>query len=195
MLGMTEASPSIHLTGEMVKVLAHPLRARLLGLLRVYGPSTASRLAEQIPTNSGATSYHLRQLAGVGLVVEDPGIGNRRDRWWRAAHVTHSWQDTEHDQDPAAKAAAEWLIRYAHRLYARRVEDWLDARAEWSVDWRNAADQSDYGVRVTPAQLSELNGKVKALMDEYRDASESTNDDAELVSVFYYSVPLAAFEL
>ncbi|WP_428995029.1 helix-turn-helix domain-containing protein [Kribbella qitaiheensis] len=39
------------------------MRNRMLGLLRVHGPATATTLAERLGVNTGATSYHLRQLA------------------------------------------------------------------------------------------------------------------------------------
>jgi predicted transcriptional regulator len=55
--------------------LAHPLRLHLLGLLRADGPATASQLAARTGQSSGATSYHLRQLAAYGFVVEDTGRG------------------------------------------------------------------------------------------------------------------------
>src|SRR5688500_3139681 len=74
------------LGAETLRALTHPLRTRLLSSLRLHGPSTASQLAERLGVNSGATSYHLRQLADAGLVVEDAERGNARDRWWRAAH-------------------------------------------------------------------------------------------------------------
>ena len=50
-------------------MLAHPLRSRLLDELRLSGPATATTLAAVLHTNSGATSYHLRKLAEVALVV------------------------------------------------------------------------------------------------------------------------------
>ena len=72
---MTPESPSdLHLTAEAVKVLAHPLRSRLVSQLRRSGPSSATELASLLGTNSGATSYHLRRLESVGLVA-DTGDG------------------------------------------------------------------------------------------------------------------------
>jgi DNA-binding transcriptional ArsR family regulator len=64
--------------------LTHPLRVRLLGLLRREGPATASQLARRTGLSSGSTSYHLRRLGAAGLADEDTGRGNGRDRWWRA---------------------------------------------------------------------------------------------------------------
>src|SRR6478609_7088218 len=76
----------IVVTGDNLRGLAHPLRVRLLGLLRTYGPATATSLAGELGLTSGALSYHLRQLEKYGFVVEDTERGNRRDRWWTAAH-------------------------------------------------------------------------------------------------------------
>src|SRR4029453_9584821 len=41
-----------------------------LTALRVGGPATATALARSLDTNTGATSYHLRKLASVGLAGE-----------------------------------------------------------------------------------------------------------------------------
>lgn len=60
---------------RQLRALAHPLRVQLLGLLRLDGPATASRLAARVGESSGATSYHLRQLAAYGFVEDEPGQG------------------------------------------------------------------------------------------------------------------------
>ena len=69
-----------------LRALSHPVRLRMLGLLRSEGPATATTLAQRLDLNTGATSYHLRQLAQHGFIAEDTERGNARDRWWRAAH-------------------------------------------------------------------------------------------------------------
>jgi DNA-binding transcriptional ArsR family regulator len=190
----TSPDKTTHLDGAQVRALAHPIRARLLALLRVGGPSTSTRLAEQLGTNSGATSYHLRQLAAVGLVTEDDSLGTKRDRWWRASHTQHSWRDTDHDEDPDTRAAADWLIRYAHRAYTRQVEDWHDARPDWPIEWRDAADQSDFLITVTASQLADLNRRVAELMAEYQGTTAPAAD-AEPVTVLYYTFPRRAVRL
>ena len=77
---------AITLTADNLKALAHPLRVRVLGLLRTYGPATATTLAGQLELSSAALSYHLRQLERFGFIVEDTERGDQRDRWWKAAH-------------------------------------------------------------------------------------------------------------
>ena len=84
---------SITPTPAALRALSHPVRLRMLALLRTEGPATATTLAARLGLNTGATSYHLRQLAEHGFVVDDPERGDGRDRWWQAAHratVTNS---------------------------------------------------------------------------------------------------------
>src|SRR5260370_18706802 len=66
-----------------IRALAHPLRLKLLDLLRFEGPSTATLLARHSGESSGATSYHLRLLARYGYVEEAPRTGHP-ERWWRS---------------------------------------------------------------------------------------------------------------
>ena len=76
--------PRVHLDRAALRMLAHPLRSRLLAELRQHGAATTTSLAARLQTNSGATSYHLRKLAEVG-VVEDNGEGTGRARIWTAS--------------------------------------------------------------------------------------------------------------
>src|SRR6476659_4931957 len=74
-----------------LRALSHPTRLRMLMLLRLEGPATATSLAQRLTLNTGATSYHLRQLAEHGFIEEDAERGDARDRWWKASHEsTHT---------------------------------------------------------------------------------------------------------
>ena len=73
---------TIELDARTLRAIAHPLRMRMLGILRTEGPATATSLAARLGESSGTTSWHLRQLAEHGFIEEDSERGNRRDRWW-----------------------------------------------------------------------------------------------------------------
>ena len=63
------ATPSsITPTAAGLRALSHPTRLKMLMLLRLGGPATATQLAQQLKLNTGATSYHLRQLAEHGFI-------------------------------------------------------------------------------------------------------------------------------
>ena len=66
-------------TRAEARALAHPVRLRLIELLR-EGSSTASRLGRELGESSGSTSYHLRALARAGLIEDDPDGGRGRER-------------------------------------------------------------------------------------------------------------------
>jgi len=90
-----DPTSQIVLDASLLQALSHPMRTQIFELLQRYGPSTATGLAERLGVNSGATSYHLRQLAEAGLVIEDTDRGNARDRWWKAAYRGTRIEDTE----------------------------------------------------------------------------------------------------
>src|SRR5690606_10755048 len=71
---------------DTLKAIAHPLRTRLLGLLRADGPATAAQLGRVLGESSGSTSYHLRQLERYGFVTDDEEQPSGRERRWRAVH-------------------------------------------------------------------------------------------------------------
>ncbi len=70
---------------EALRVLAHPMRQRILRYLRQAGPATSTTLARELGENSGIMSYHLRQLGEYGFLQEVTGRGQGRERWWQAA--------------------------------------------------------------------------------------------------------------
>ncbi|MEU5402013.1 winged helix-turn-helix domain-containing protein [Streptomyces sp. NPDC005963] len=150
--------------------IAHPLRLRLLTALRHDGPATASQLAQSLSESSGATSYHLRQLAAHGFVEDAPDLGKGRERWWRAsAEGTSIDHSMFHSEDPAVRGAAGLFIQEVAAQHAEEVTTWLDTADGWPEEWRRASDLSDFTLRLTAETARELNRKVHALIESYRD--------------------------
>ncbi len=178
----------ITLNAEAVRVLAHPLRSRLLSELRIGGPATATDLAAALTTNTGATSYHLRKLEAVGLVA-DTGEGEGKRRLWRASTAYHSWTNSAFRDDEDASTAVDWLQRDYIRQFAERAERWLDSAASWPVEWVDVLGQNDAFVTVTPEQMRELNTRLNALLAEYRTIGEG-DPQARRASVNIFSRPM-----
>ncbi|TXK19684.1 helix-turn-helix transcriptional regulator [Homoserinibacter sp. GY 40078] len=159
----------MRLDARSVRVLAHPLRSRILGRLRLHGPATATELAADLGTNTGATSYHLRALESVGLVVDtEEGAGKRR--LWRASTDSHSWTDSDFAGDEDARTALGWLQRDYVRQNAERAEQWLDVSETWPAEWADRLGLDDTVLQVTPEQLDEFERQLEALVDRYRQA-------------------------
>ena len=179
---------TLQLDPKALRVLAHPLRSRLLTALRMRGPATATALARQLGTNTGATSYHLRKLASVGLVEEtDAGLG--RERWWRASTPSHAWHERDVAGDPDAEAASDWLKRHYLHQFLERYERWLDEARGEPLDWRDAADSGDAELHVSAGRLREFEAELLALIDRYRDPAPD-DPDARRVAIYHYSFPM-----
>jgi DNA-binding transcriptional ArsR family regulator len=176
----------LRLDSRQLRVLAHPLRSRLLSALRLDGPATATKLAAAIDSNTGATSYHLRQLAAVGLVVEEEGQGHGRERWWRPAHRSHGWESRDVAADPDDRAAATWLTEYQVRGFTEMIAEWVRDHYSHPPAWRDAAEVSDFGLTLPPDRLRALNDEMLALIDRYRH--EATGE-GEQVLVFFAGFP------
>jgi len=185
--GADEQYTGMHLDERAIRVLAHPLRSRLLSLLRTDGPATATELAAELATNTGATSYHLRSLEAVGLVT-DTGEGAGKRRLWRASTQYHSWTNSAFSGDDDTRTALDWLQRNYIRQFAERAEHWLDAVDGWPPEWVDALGLSDAFVTVTPEQLVELNGELDALIARYRTLGEG-DPRARRVHLSLYANP------
>ncbi|MFI6226870.1 helix-turn-helix domain-containing protein [Micromonospora echinospora] len=180
---------SVRLDHRQIRVLAHPLRIRLLGALRADGPATATSLAVALDTNTGATSYHLRQLAEVGLVAEETGRGTARQRWWRAAHDSSSWYPSDYDDDPDARAALEWVQVEHVKWLTEQADRWLTERVTYSPQWRDAAGLSDAFLVIGPERLTALNQEISELVLRYREASTPDEADARPVHLVHAAFP------
>lgn len=112
--------PPAELSPAALRTLAHPLRIRILDLLPIRGPLTASKLGEILGESSGSTSYHLRQLAKHGLVREVEGKGTARERWWERTPGGFSISSARKGS-PAARQTAEAVNIEFLRLRNERV--------------------------------------------------------------------------
>jgi DNA-binding transcriptional ArsR family regulator len=123
---MTEETRAFRVTDERaLNALAHPLRSRLVVLLRADGPATATRLAERVHESSGVTSYHLRRLADVGVVEEVRDRGTKRERWWRSVYDTTQWTAADFLGDRSAHQTTVSWRREVYRWQWRLLEQWL----------------------------------------------------------------------
>ncbi len=160
-----EGDSQIRLDATSLRGIAHPLRVRILGLLRAYGPSTATRIAERIGQSTGSTSYHLRQLAAYGFVVEEAGRGVGRERWWRAAHQRTLLDRAEVSRD--APAETEVYLRSVASVYAERVDRWLGDLPSMTPEWSGTSMISDWWLWLTPAEAKRLHDEVIALIGRF----------------------------
>lgn len=174
-----------------LRALAHPLRLQLLGALRLDGPATASALARRFDETSGATSYHLRQLARHGFVTEETGRGTARERWWRAVHRQTELHVSQNLDEPDTAEALHFILRHQLDMEARAVHAWWAGRSTWPVEWIDASESSDWSMRLTVAELAALTREVNEVIARQAATARDrpADPDAPVVRVFFRALP------
>jgi DNA-binding transcriptional ArsR family regulator len=173
---------------QAVRALAHPLRLELLDVLRFEGPSTATQLAQRLGQSSGATSYHLRQLAHYGYIEEAalPG-GNRRgkrERWWQYRERMVRVPGGSTGGLGGRRLLAELLSREVYAL-----DRFLAARSR-RVEWDEAAFLLTRAYRLTATELTEFRRGIEGLLDQLRPAdAEHAPADALPVRFLAFGFP------
>ena len=157
-----------------------PDPAPAAGLLRTDGPATATSLAQRLDLNSGATSYHLRQLEKHGFVVDAPERGNARDRFWRAAHQstrTNRSVETSDEGREATDAFGQALAVVHTEALQRSVEE----APTLPRAWRDASTTSDWNLRLTPERAARLRHTLDDLISGWDEVDEDAEGSADLV--------------
>jgi DNA-binding transcriptional ArsR family regulator len=145
--------------GEVLAALAHPLRVALLSQLNALGSRTASQCAQALGETPANCSYHLRQLAKVGLVTRDEAA-NGRERPWRSTYTGLSLSPQVDDPDPevvtAARATRAALANLEIEEHARLARQYLRLEARAAKPWRDVAGVNSYSLRLTAEELTAL---------------------------------------
>ena len=148
----------------VLKAMAHPLRRRIMGELR-RGPASSTTLATALGENTGATSYHLRELARHGFVEDEPSLGKGKERWWRAVKRDLRYP-RRGERSPELAAALDELNDVQ---FAEDVEAWTRFQAQ-SGDmgsWGDAVPYSRGSIVVTQDELGEFFEDYLTLIKKY----------------------------
>ncbi|MER5777622.1 helix-turn-helix domain-containing protein [Streptomyces sp. NPDC002039] len=167
-----------------LKALTHPLRIRLLGLLRQHGPATASELATRTGESSASTSYHLRVLAKYVFVAEaDHRDG--RERRWQAVHSVTSWNNRAMEATSDSRAFLSFSRKgQVEHLEASLVRHEADVTAgRLGPEWLEASGINDLMPRLTPESLSELWETLDRKLEELTRRDEADPRAAQIVLV------------
>ncbi|MBW5422155.1 helix-turn-helix domain-containing protein [Streptomyces sp. BG9H] len=160
----------------------------MLQHLTVHGPATSATLARALGLNTGATSYHLRELARYGFVEETPGSGRGRERWWRAVPGDRRFPPRS-AQSPETRRVMD---RLNHLSYAADLDLFerlqRDGGAELG-EWADAFPFSRGTIRLTLPELREFFEEYIALLNRYKRPAADTPADARTVLTRFLAFP------
>jgi DNA-binding transcriptional ArsR family regulator len=152
-----------------LRALAHPTRLKLVGLLRLLGPLTATQAARELGETPQRCTFHLGQLAKYGL-VEEAGGGRGRERPWRATASFTSWPNVMSEEEAAA--AGQLLESVVVEQYFEAVMGWIERKAQEPPEWQEAAQLNDVALYVTAAELEEMGRTIWSLFEPYLARAE-----------------------
>jgi DNA-binding transcriptional ArsR family regulator len=137
------ATSSAELT--QLRVLAHPLRLRMVSLL-TGAPFSATELARELGISQAAASYHLRQLHGAGVIslLEVRAKRGGRERVYAYSPPvaeTHGSVASSAGYQLFAEAIATEIRRRSHEAISGSPRLGVDAEL-WvaAADWQAAVD-------------------------------------------------------
>jgi DNA-binding transcriptional ArsR family regulator len=179
--------PEVRVVDDLaaLAVLAHPRRRRVLEHLREHGPATSAILARALGLNTGATSYHLRELAAHGFVARAPGRGHPRQRWWRAVPADLRFPPRG-GQDEATRAVLDEMNRLA---FAADVAAFGRAQRETRGEWADGLPYSRGSIQVTLPELREFFEEFIALLNRYKRDPADLPEGARTVLTRLWAFP------
>lgn len=176
---------------QVLSALSHPVRTRLMQVLRVFGPATVGGLAERTGEAIGSISHHVKVLSRCGLLVEVPELArDRRERWWGLAQESVRWSTRDFDDDPASRAVAQAAENLNLDQHFQRVRDWLGAGETDQARWPSGPFSTNSWAKLSDAELAELGEQVIALFHAWAGRVEP--DDGvhrEPVYLFAHGIP------
>ena len=157
-----------------LKALAHPLRVQMMRVLQLRKRASVTSLAEELGETTGATSYHLRQLARFGFVEqcepdEDAAAGSgRRQQWWRMSVDQIHMTGFEFMRNEKTREATGFVLREIHAERSRRLANWYATATQWPEEWQRASSDMDGDLELNPRQARALADEMAALVQKYR---------------------------
>ncbi|MFD8782798.1 ArsR/SmtB family transcription factor [Kitasatospora sp. NPDC059599] len=176
---------------KAMRALAHPVRLAILERLQRHGPATATQLSPDVGATPSVTSWHLRHLAGFGLVRDAEAGTDRRERRWEAAARGFRFETPEDDE---GRSAARVLSREMFARSATLPQRWM-TETEPGLDpvWRKPAGLADTRIVVSAEELAAIEDAIERVLVPYitRDPAQRPNDSRS-VRLLRYVLPEAA---
>ncbi|MET8582191.1 helix-turn-helix domain-containing protein [Streptomyces collinus] len=150
---------------KTMRALAHSVRLAILERLQRHGPATATQLAPHVGATPSVTSWHLRHLAGFGLIRDAEGGTDRRERRWAALSKGFRFEMPE-DED--GRAAARVL---SGEMFARSAElplRWLtETEPLLDAEWARSVGAANTRIVVSAEELATLRDAMEELLAPY----------------------------
>jgi DNA-binding transcriptional ArsR family regulator len=181
---VTNRYGDIELDARGMRALAHPVRLAILTRLQQEGPHTATGLSTHVGASPSVTSWHLRHLAKHGLVLDAGGLGNGRERWWRAA--SRGFRVVVNDE--VGRRAAQALREVLDESEGDQVGTWRrEVEPHLELEWLTLSGLANTTILATRDELEQVEAAMEELLAPYvlrKDApADEVPEGARLVRI------------
>jgi hypothetical protein len=174
-----------------LKLIAHPLRARLLGLF-AHAPATVQELAAQLNTPVTRLYYHVHKLETNGLirVIDSHPTGGTIEKVYAAAARQFIVDRAEFAGSPAkALKHAEVLIDVALTETGKAIQKSVQSGAidlQQTAPHPRALQIRRGSGRISQSQARQFYLRLEALVEEFTSLEVSEKDRAEYMLAFAF---------
>lgn len=187
------ANVPLTLSASALKAFAHPLRQAMHQYLVDRGPATATILANAFDESTGQTSYHLRQLAKHGMIVEsDSHQSKGKERWWEPVGLR---ADGSNIEDAEALRSLRSIAAAQVRSHAEFMMNWLGSMTPELLANAKGIELNRTTATLTPEESEAMIKEVMAVVDDHTDRAKLRREsedvpDARRMRIYLDVVPL-----
>jgi DNA-binding transcriptional ArsR family regulator len=172
------ANRVLEVDAAALKAMAHPLRVQMMRILQLRKRASVTSLAAELGETTGATSYHLRQLAKFGFVEEfepdadddtEAHTAGRKQRWWRMSVDQIHMTGFEFMRNEETREAAGFLLREFQADRSRRLANWFATATQWPDEWQRGSTDMDGHLELNAKQMRALGEEMAALIQKYNE--------------------------
>lgn len=146
-------------------------------------------LARELDLNTGATSYHLRELARYGFIEEVPKDSpvHGRERWWRVVPVDLRFPQRS-KQSAEIRPVVDEMNR---RAYAADIElfEQLQRQSDDLAEWADAFLYSRGSMQLTLDELRSFFEEYIALINRFKRTGDEVPAGARTVLTRFFALP------
>jgi DNA-binding transcriptional ArsR family regulator len=171
---------------ELGKIIQHPIRVRILGILRHSVPCTQRELGRQLSMSSAAIHHHLKRLLEANLVRLQgtrPGPNSITEKLYELNH--EEWTAFARASEEK-NADVDFYLQYVLAWIQERNREGLGILKE--KGFAHPFIVGSYVAKVSYEEIVELKRKVHQLLTDFHDQHRDANDPSEQAFSVMFSI-------